>query len=206
MKKIIFIGIILILACSNKGIDYYPLFQGSIRVYDVQRTIILGKDTTTQELKQVTKVIDKKPHDYWDEVWQVVTQETNLPAAVAYIRKTNSEIRLTQTLNDTTGEMKQLVLPLAIGNSWVVALSPTDTLIGTVLGLETIKVPVGEFDSCYKVEIKAANAPLNRKMWLAPNIGIVKNEIKSVFSEDKEKKIIIEKSVLSQYNTKPSND
>ncbi len=204
MKKILFIGIILVLACVEKGVDFYPLFSGSIRIYELQRITIAGKDTSRQVLKQINQVSGKKFHDYWDEVWEVKSQESGSPIATAYIRKTKSEIRLTQTLNDTAGEMKQLALPLTVGKTWTVALSPTDTLIGSVLDIERIKVPVGEFDSCYKVEIKAKNADFSRYIWLAPKIGIVKNEIKSVFAEGEQTRTVIEKSVLIQYNTKPS--
>ncbi len=206
MKKISLLAIVLSLFCSRKTVDYYPLFVGSIRVYEVDRTIIIGKDTTRQVLKQVTKVIAKATHDYWDEVWKVSTQETGSPVAAAYIRKTKSELKLISNLKDTVGAMQQLVFPLAVGNSWIVAVSPTDTLVGKVLSLEKIKVPVGEFDSCYKIEIKAKNADFDRLIWFAPNVGIVRNEISSVFAQDKSQKTIREKSVLIQYNTKPTKE
>jgi len=192
----------LLLFCSKERVDYYPLFTGSIRVYQVDRTIISEKDTSHRILKQVTKVTGKAMHDYWDEVWQVVSQEVGSPPAAAYIRKTKSEIRLCPNLTDTAGEMKQLVLPLKIGNSWIVGVSQTDTLIGKVIGIERVTVPVGEFDSCYKIEIKAKNADFQRFFWLAKEIGIIKNEIKSVTTQDKTQRIIWEKGVLIKYNTK----
>ncbi|MEO0114252.1 MAG: hypothetical protein ABIK93_02110 [candidate division WOR-3 bacterium] len=202
MKKVFLFLVPLLLFCSKAKVDYYPLFIGSIRVYEIDRTTITGNDTNHRIIKQVTKVTEKAIHDYWDEVWKVSTQEVGSPPATAYIRKTQSEIRLIPNLNDTAGTMNQLVLPLTVGKSWIVAKSSDDTLVAKVLGIERVKVPVGEFDSCYKVEIKAKTADFQRLMWLAPNIGIVRNEIKTVFSQDKTPKTILEKSVLIQYNTK----
>jgi len=206
MKKVILFISVLLLFCSQKIVDYYPLFAGSIRVYEINRILIIGKDTSHLVLKQTTKVMGKATHDYWDEVWAVNSQESGSPPVTAYIKKTNSEIRLTPTLKETMGEMKQLVLPLTIGNSWVVAASPTETLFGKVLSIERVKVPIGEFESCYKVEIKTKDATLNRFQWLVPNIGIVKNEIRSKSIQNQKEKIIFETSILIQYNTKPTKE
>lgn len=197
---------IWLLGCQQKASDYYPLFVGSLRVYEVYRTTIVGMDTVRQTLKQSNRVTGTAIHDYWDKVWTVRSQETKSPIATFYIRKTKSELSLIPALDDTTGVMKQLVFPLRVGNSWVVAVSPTDTLIGEVLSLERVKVPVGEFDSCYKIGISAKNADFRRHFWLAPNIGIVQNEIKSVSAQDKTSKTIWERSVLIQYNTKPEKE
>ena len=107
-------------------------------------------------------------------------------------------------LNDTLNVFKQFNFPLEVGKMWIVAKLPNDTFVGKVINLESIEVPVGRFDSCYKVEIKTKRADFNRNVWLAPNIGIVKNEIEASSFQNKIKKVTIEKSVLIQYNTKPT--
>jgi hypothetical protein len=204
MKKMILFAVILGLFCAKKENDYYPLFVGSIKVFEVERITITGKDTTQHTFKQGTRVLDKKYDEYWGDIWKVATQEPKRRPTIAYIKKTKTEIKLIPNPQDTSTEVKQFNLPLQIGSKWIVARASNDTIFGQVIGLEKVKVPVGEFDSCYQVEItETKNPEFYRKVWLAPNIGIIKNEIKSVTTQDKKEKTIFEKSVLIQYNLKP---
>ena len=205
MKKLIFLAIFLALACS-KTVDYYPLFAGEKKIYEVERIFISGNDTNFQRLKQMTKVKEKKTNDYWENVWEVVTQDSNYKPVTAFIQKTNTGIRLIQNLRDTIADMEQFKFPLEIGKSWIVAKSPNDTFIGTVLGVERVQVPVGVFDSCYKIQIKTSSADFQRLVWLAPNVGIVKNEIVTSSFLGKTKQVTLEKSILILYNTKPTKD
>jgi DUF3108-like len=207
VKKTVLVlfGLLLIIFCAKKEKDYYPLFVGSLRVYDIERVTIVGKDTTKQAMQQATKVVEKTKSDYWDNVWTVSTQESNNKPIVAYIKKTKDEITYIPNLKDTN-EVIQYRFPLQISKNWVVAKAPTETIIAQVVSLENVKVPVGLFDSCYEVEIKSTKNPdFYRRVWLAPNIGIVKNEIKSITTQNQKEKVVIETGVLTQYNTKPSN-
>jgi len=205
VKKIVLFGLLLLIFCAKKEKDYYPLFVGSVRVYDIERITIVGKDTTKQTMKQATKVLEKTKSDYWDNVWTVATQESDNKPILAHLKKTKDEITYIPNLKDTN-EVIQYNFPFKIGNNWVVAKTPAETIIAQVVGLEKVKAPVGQFDSCYEIEIKSTKNPeFYRRVWLAPNIGIVKNEIKSTTSQNQKEKIIIETGILTQYNTKPSN-
>jgi len=202
-KKLIF-ATILILSCAQPGSDYYPLFTGAERIYEVERITILGNDTIQSRTKQKTKIETRRFHDYWGEIWEVTTKELGSLPVNAFVRKSRNELLLILNLNDTLNVFKQFNFPLEVGKMWIVAKLPNDTFVGKVINLESIEVPVGRFDSCYKVEIKTKRADFNRNVWLAPNIGIVKNEIEASSFQDKIKKVTIEKSVLIQYNTKPT--
>ncbi|MFQ6043014.1 MAG: dockerin type I domain-containing protein [Candidatus Poribacteria bacterium] len=188
-----FIGaaIIIIILCLNytiesAGYQYYPNFIGNTwilkhadaedRVVKVDRTTVIGG--------REVNVLERHTPGGIDEMY-IFTE----PDGIKVVRSVVNLGGFALSLDYDTPEV---FIPafLGVGMSWtikgettVLGFSVKVNAIATVVAQEDVMTPAGTFRSCFKIRqdyvVKAALPFLNipsliTYMWLAPNIGLVK--------------------------------
>lgn len=193
----------ILFACTKtKQPDYYPLKTGDKRTYQVLTISYSDADTLKQTKKIVTEVLDVVSHQKRGPVFKIVNRDygRRIDSVIGYIKKTERAIKFLNNLTDTLAELNQLEFPLGIGREWIVAQSPRETLYAIVIDRIKVQIPFGEFDNCYLIEIRPSRGEFVRRIYLAPEVGIVKNELETSSYEKGKRKEIKEVSELVGYS------
>jgi len=206
MKRQFFWPILLLLCrCAGEnplyfrlGADYCPLEEGNQWIYQLSFGETSAVKVRGKEMKggKEAYIIEEGAETYyWRKDGASLEEYTTIKV---YLN--GEEITL-------GGKWRpHLELPLVLGNKWDDLFEQTTYVWGEtvhfrlvkkceVVGIESLKVPKGTFENCYKVKIyeeTSLSSPLfltqtfdstKSYEWYAPRVGLVKKEEKGVIYE-----------------------
>ena len=185
MKFIVIASIMMILCfkytTEASAYQYYPNFVGNIwtlRSPDgaEERSVKIIRTTVISE--QEVNVLERHTHGGVDEMY-IFTD----PDGIKMVRSSVHIGGLDLPLDYAT---PQVFIPayLNVGTSWLIK-GETKVFIpvkvnanATVVAQEDVTTPIGTFRNCFKIrqdyEVTGLNISVKTYMWLAPNIGLVK--------------------------------
>lgn len=69
-----------------------------------------------------------------------------------------------------------VALPLEAGKTWTVSKDSTYTETGKAIGKESVTVPAGTYDECWKIAYIYADSTFSETsfVYLAPDVGLIK--------------------------------
>ncbi len=176
MKKLlVFVPIaLLIIGCGGGEKNYYPLTEGNTWNY---RTItnVTMPDTTISDTGSVkTEITVKTTLNNGTEVYeQIMTMDGT--ADTSYVQDTDDYILSYEDKADTEPDT-MVALPLEEGKTWTVLKDSAYTETGKAIGKESVTVPAGTYDDCWKIAYIYADSAFSETsfVYLAPDIGMVK--------------------------------
>jgi len=176
MKKLLVLVpvVLFLVGCGGGEKDYWPVTVGNIWNYQ-QVTNVTSPDTNitfTDTMKvEVTK---ETTLDNNTAVFEVI-QSSGTYADTSYWQKTDKYLFWYDDKADTEPDTT-LVFPIEEGNSWNVHKDSSYTETMHVIGKESVTVPAGTYDDCWKgMEIFTDGTIAETSyVWLAPDIGWVK--------------------------------
>ncbi|OPX18111.1 hypothetical protein BXT86_02895 [candidate division WOR-3 bacterium 4484_100] len=177
MKKLLLLVplAILIVGCGGKA-DYFPLTVGNVWNYTTIKTTTMTtpdtswSDTTTMK----TEITQETTLDNETSVFEYVTT-IDTYVGTTYIQETDEYILEYENKADTEPDTS-LALPIEEGKTWTVRKDSAYTFTAVVLGKESVTVPAGTYDDCWKIGYITDNDTVFS--YLAPDIGMVKNYYK----------------------------
>lgn len=176
MKKLlVFVPIaLLIIGCGGGEKNYYPLTEGNTWNYRTITTMTIGDSTSSDTSSMTTEITVKTTLNNGTEVYeQIMTMEGSTDTS--YVQETDDYILSYEDKADTEPDT-MVALPLEEGKTWTVLADSTYTETGKAIGKESVTVPAGTYDDCWKIAYIYADSAFSETsfVYLAPDIGMVK--------------------------------
>jgi hypothetical protein len=160
--------------CKTGAADYWPMAEGNTWTYreveivaypDSTPDSTIVEEAVTWKFRSRVKLADGA------DAWQM--DGGGGDSSYNYFSDSKSAVLLYTDLLDTKPDT-WLVLPLEQGKTWTFG-----SVTMLVRGKETVEVPAGTYDDCWKVEMQTALSP--SFVWFAPNVGMVLMESRSEY-------------------------
>lgn len=134
----------------------------------------IGDSTIADTGSVKTEITAKTTLNNGTEVYeQVMTMDTL--SETSYIQETDDYI-LAYTDKAVTKPDTILALPLEEGKTWTVCKDSAYTIKGKAIGKESVTVPAGTYDDCWKIATIYASSNFSDTsyIYLAPDVGLIK--------------------------------
>lgn len=141
---------------------------------EVTERRIAGSDTTTRRETMVAEVVKGlKPVPGLGRVWVVETPLGGQKSAMFYfLRHGDTIFKFVPGAGGRVERIIYLILPLAVGRQWFDSEQQRERT--EVTGSETVTVPGGTFQNCFRIETRSNRVEFRQTMWLAPGLGVVR--------------------------------
>jgi len=172
MKKLLVLVPImfLVIGCGGGEKNYYPLTEGNTWDYRTITTVTIDTTTTVDTGSVNVEITVKTTLDNGTEVYEQVSTIDTLKDT-SYVQKTDDYLLSYSDKADTVPDTTA-TLPIEEGNTWTVTSDTNYTETGKVLGKESVTVPAGSYDDCWKIAYISDGE--TTFVYLAPDIGMVK--------------------------------
>lgn len=176
MFTVVLIALVLITNCHRQRTDFFPLVPNAVRVMKVYGYRIVGKDTTTLNEVRVAEVVrGVKAVPKLGKVWVVEAPLDSGKATVYYYdRRGDSIFKIVPGRGGRPEKILYLLLPLKVGEKWFD--SEAEREVTEVVAIDSVDVPAGRFENCYKLQTKSNRVNFQQTLWLLPGLGAVKRE------------------------------
>lgn len=167
-----------LIGCGGGEKDYWPLAVGNIWDYQVSTTVTMPDTTITFTDTMKIEVTRETTLDNNTAVFEVITEmtvDTIVTTDTAYYQETDEYV-FAYDEKSTTNPDTLLVLPIEEGKSWTVHKDSLETITMEVVGKETVTVPAGTYEDCWKgrqIQTDGTDAE-TMYVWLAPDVGWIK--------------------------------
>ncbi len=176
MKKLIVLlpFVFFLVSCGGGEKDYWPLNTGNVWEYKMVTTVTAPDTTITMTDTMKTEVTNKTTLNNNTEVYEVITTSRTF-ADTSYQQKTDDYIFSYENKADTEPDTI-IALPLEENKSWNIHKDSSYTETMKVLGKESVTVPAGTYDDCWKgLDIYTDGVRTETSyVWIAPDVGWVK--------------------------------
>ncbi|MCL6465906.1 MAG: hypothetical protein K6T77_04010 [candidate division WOR-3 bacterium] len=169
-------ALVLFVGCRRQRLDFFPLVPGAVRIMKVYEHKIAGRDTTAQTEVRVTEVVmGVKDVPQLGKVWVVEAPlDSGKKTVYFYDRRGDTIFKIVPGRGGKPERILYLRLPLRVGDRWYE--SETERELTEVVAIDSVDVPAGKFQNCYKLETKSNKVDFQRTLWLLPGLGAVKRE------------------------------
>ncbi|MGQ9678520.1 MAG: hypothetical protein ACUVUD_04490 [bacterium] len=170
------LGMVLFSGCHRQRADFFPLIPNAVRVMKVYERKISGKDTTTLNEVRVSEVVrGVRAVPQLGKVWVVEAPLDSGKATVYYYdRRGDTIFKIVPGRGGRPERILYLLLPLSVGEKWFD--SEAEREVTEVVAIESVDVPAGKFQNCYKLQTKSNRVNFQQTLWLLPGLGVVKRE------------------------------
>jgi hypothetical protein len=175
-KTLLFItAVTLIISCAGEEDidDYHPLAVGHRWEYAVTQT---GSTVQTGvQISTITAQVSSVHGSLFEQVTSTAWDDTSVTAWLdtSYLQEQDGNVLFYNDLNDSEPDTL-LVLPLVLGNTWIVRTESWGEMTGEVIGMEDVTVPAGTFTGCWDVEYTGLDD--TGHSWFALDVGLIKHE------------------------------
>lgn len=172
----VLIAVVLISTCQQQRADFFPLIPNAVRVMKVYGYKIVGKDTTTVNEIRVSEVVrGVKAVPKLGKVWVVESPlDSGRVTVYYYDRRGDSIFKIVPGRGGRPERILYLLLPLEVGEKWFD--SEAEREVTEVVAIDSVDVPAGRFENCYKLQTKSNRVNFQQTLWLLPGLGAVKRE------------------------------
>ncbi len=193
------ISLLSLLECSKRQTDFFPLVPGAVRVMQVYEEKVVGKDTTVSEETKVTEVVKgRKKIPQLGDVWVVEAPLTAGKSTVYFYECSGDTIfKIVPGRGGRAERIVYLIQPLAIGKKWFESEAKRE--LNEVVALESVSVPAGVFQNCYKVQTISRQVNFQQYLWLVPGLGVVKREKRQTWTQGDTTWSLLRKEDLVEY-------
>jgi hypothetical protein len=169
-------ALVLFVGCHRQRLDFFPLVPGAVRIMKVYEHKIAGRDTTAQTEVRVTEVVmGLKDVPQLGKVWVIEAPlDSGKKTVYFYDRRGDTIFKIVPGRGGKPERILYLRLPLRIGDRWYE--SDAERELTEVVAIDSVDVPAGKFQNCYKLETKSNKVDFQRTLWLLPGLGAVKRE------------------------------
>lgn len=169
-------ALVLFVGCRRQRLDFFPLVPGAVRIMKVYEHKIAGRDTTAQTEVRVTEVVmGLKDVPQLGKVWVIEAPlDSGKKTVYFYDRRGDTIFKIVPGRGGKPERILYLRLPLRIGDRWYE--SDAERELTEVVAIDSVDVPAGKFQNCYKLETKSNKVDFQRTLWLLPGLGAVKRE------------------------------
>ncbi|MEO0136486.1 MAG: hypothetical protein ABIL40_04575 [candidate division WOR-3 bacterium] len=175
MKKLLVVVpfLLLLIGCGGGEKDYWPLSVGNVWEYQAQITITTPDTNFTNTDTLKIEITQETTLDNGKKVFESIT--SNGSSDTTYLEKTDDYLFSYENKADTEPDT-MLAFPLEEGKTWTVRKDSLFTETVKVLGKESVTVPAGTYDDCWKGMVITTGTTIAETsyIWLAPDIGQVK--------------------------------
>ncbi len=176
MKKLlVFVPIaLLIIGCGGGEKNYYPLTEGNTWNYRTITNVTMPDTAFSDTSSMTTEITVKTTLNNGTEVYEQIAT-TDGGKDTSYVQETDDYILSYEDKADTEPDT-MVALPLEEGKTWTVFNDSTYTQTGKAIGKESVTVPAGTYDDCWKIAYIYADSAFSETsfVYLAPDIGMVK--------------------------------
>ncbi len=169
-------ALVLFVGCRRQRLDFFPLVPGAVRIMKVYEHKIAGRDTTAQTEVRVTEaVMGLKDVPQLGKVWVIEAPlDSGKKTVYFYDRRGDTIFKIVPGRGGKPERILYLRLPLRVGDRWYE--SEAERELTEVVAVDSVDVPAGKFQNCYKLETKSNKVDFQRTLWLLPGLGAVKRE------------------------------
>lgn len=169
-------GLVLFVGCRRQRLDFFPLMPGAVRIMKVYEHRVVGKDTTVHNEVRVTEVVRGiKDVPQLGKVWVVEAPlDSGKKTVYFYDRQGDTIFKIVPGRGGKPERILYLRQPLKVGDRWYD--SEAERELTEVVALDSVDVPAGSFQNCYKLETKSSKVDFHQMLWLLPGLGTVKRE------------------------------
>jgi hypothetical protein len=185
---LLFILFLCSFACSKKGDEYLPLSkvgqstEGALKLITVNGVEYEGKQISRVENEETLngKKYFKTVTTVTGDLQKILSRLGGRTEFTSYERRTDEALYLVD--DDKHKDIPEYIyfpIPLEIGKKWT-AQTPYGIESSEVETIETVELSSGKYENCLKVHrIRGiGNERVESFDYLAPNIGLIKNEVK----------------------------
>ena len=151
--------------CKTGAADYWPMAEGNTWTYrevEIAAYPDSTPDTTIVEEATTWKYGSRVKLSDGTDAWPM---DVGGDSSYNYFSDSKSAVLIYTSVYDTKPDT-WLLLPLEEGKTWTFGNA---TML--VRGKETVEVPAGTYDDCWKVELLVMGG--SSFIWFAPNVGMV---------------------------------
>lgn len=172
----VLIALVLISNCQQQRADFFPLIPNAVRVMKFYGYKIVGKDTTTVNEIRVSEVVrGLKAVPKLGKVWVVESPlDSGRVTVYYYDRRGDSIFKIVPGRGGRPERILYLLLPLEVGEKWYDSEAKRE--VTEVVAIDSVDVPAGRFENCYKLQTKSNRVNFQQTLWLLPGLGAVKRE------------------------------
>lgn len=169
-------GALLFFSCRRQRADFFPLMPGAVRVMKVYEHRVVGKDTSRESTVRVSEVVKGlKDVPRVGRVWVVEAPlDSGRSTVYFFLRSRDTIFKIVPGRGGTPERILYLPLPLTVGKSWFDSDARREQ--STVVAQESVTVPAGTFQNCYRIETKSQKVDFHQTVWLLPGLGVVRRE------------------------------
>jgi hypothetical protein len=176
MKKLLVLVpvVLFLVGCGGGEKDYWPVTVGNIWNYQQIANITAPETTFADTSTMKVEVTKETTLDNNTAVFEIIESGEGW-TDTSYWQKTDEYLFWYDDKSDTEPDTS-LVFPLEEGNTWNVHKDSSYTETMRVMGKESVTVPGGTYDDCWKgMDIYTDGTIAETAyVWLAPDIGWVK--------------------------------
>ncbi|MGB9720643.1 MAG: hypothetical protein ACPL28_04070 [bacterium] len=176
MKKLIVLApvILFLISCGGGEKDYWPLTVGNVWNYQMIATITAPDTTFADSSTMKWEVTGETTLDNNTAVFEVVNSGEGY-ADTSYYQKTDNYLFIYEAKADDVPDTV-LALPIEEGGTWTVHKDSLYTETMRVMSKETVTVPAGTYDDCWKAMDIYNDGVFAETayVWLAPDLGWIK--------------------------------
>ncbi|MGQ9465465.1 MAG: TapB family protein [bacterium] len=176
MKKLlVFVPIaLLIIGCGGGEKDYFPLTEGNTWNYRAIATTTIGdstfSDTGTVKMEITAKTTLNNGTEVYEQIFTMVQERDT-----SYLQETDDYLLSYDDKADTKPDTL-IAFPLEEGKTWTVSKDSSYTETAKAMGKESVTVPAGTYDDCWKIEYISTSSTSSETLfvYLAPDVGLIK--------------------------------
>ncbi len=176
MKKLLLLVpvVLFLVGCGGGEKDYWPVTVGNIWNYQQIDNITAPETTFADTSTMKVEVTKETTLDNNTAVFEIIESGEGW-TDTSYWQKTDEYLFWYDDKSDTEPDTS-LVFPLEEGNTWNVHKDSSYTETMRVMGKESVTVPGGTYDDCWKGMAIYTDGTIAETayVWLAPDIGWVK--------------------------------
>ncbi len=161
-------------ACSIAGDEIQPLAIGNYWIYSVE--MYMG-DTLAPTPPMTDTVEVKGEIDWGGHTWYSFSDPSEEGEIHYYRNAEDGHYQLTISPEHKDGKVElKAKLPFKLNDSWI---DPSDSTRMTIEAVdETVTVPAGKFEGCYRVKMKMSEDATGT-IWMKSGVGRIKMEFKA---------------------------
>ncbi|MEO0078377.1 MAG: hypothetical protein ABIK86_05180 [candidate division WOR-3 bacterium] len=188
-------------ACEQpEPADYFPLVPGAQRVMRVYTRLVTDRDTSETTVTRLVELVHgERELPQLGRVWVVESPRDSGRSTFTFFRKRDDGIIQVLPVPDRQPvEMLYLALPLSRGLKWYDSRDQREVM--EVTNRDTVRLETGTFPNCYEVTARSTRQDWTLRQWLAPDIGPVKWENLSVWTDrDGVRRVLYRRAELVEY-------